>query len=469
MDADRQEPDQSVFARLRHQREDADRAYNEALTALDHAIQQTRALPAPPPGFDESQITPLNERWQLLSAAGQAGGGWLRRLRAQIWAIVGPLFDRQQQFNATVVDHVNRNVAMHRDSAAALTAVLAACREELDRLVAFESKLVQYAQTITAYVDTKDRCVEALPNTLESAIHGFGNEMQLRWESMLARDRRLTTEVEEIRTTLGVAHRAIQTLKRALEPRVPVAVSADGGPGAAALPTATSLNAYKYVGFEDQFRGSQTEIRDRMAAYVADFEGCRDVLDIGCGRGEFLDLLRERGIPARGVDLNEEMVAICHARGLEATQNDALTYLLAQPDESLGGLIGAQIVEHLEPDYLVRLLETAHQKLRPGSLMVLETVNAACWFAFFSSYIRDITHVRPLHPETLKYLTLASGFQRVEIRYAAPFPDGSKLQALPVAEGTTPSETTAVFNTNVEKLNALLFTYLDYAIVAQRR
>jgi O-antigen chain-terminating methyltransferase len=381
--------------------------------------------------------------------------------------MVGPLFERQQNFNATVVDHLNRNAAMQRESVAALGSLLALCRQELDRLVAFESKLVQYAQTITAYIDTKDRCVEALPNTLEAATHAFGHQMQLRWESMLTRDRRLTGEVEEIRTTLGVAHRAIQTLKRELEHR-PAAAPLSGVDVAPAQPAATSLNSYKYVGFEDQFRGSQTEIRDRMATYVADFQGCRDVLDIGCGRGEFLDLLGEGGISARGVDLNEEMVAICRARGADVSHGDALGYLLAQPDESLGGLFGAQIVEHLAPDYLVQLLEAAFRKLRPGSVLVLETVNVACWFAFFSSYIRDITHVRPLHPDTLKYLTLASGFQRAEIRYAAPFPEPSKLQGLPVAEGTTPSDTVAVFNENMQKLNTLLFTNLDYAIIAHR-
>jgi SAM-dependent methyltransferase len=469
MDTDRQDlpgNDVSPFTRLRHEREDADRVYNEALTGLDRAIQQVRTLPAPPPGFDESQLTALNDRWQLLPHAPTAGGGWLRRVRTHVWAMVGPLFERQQNFNATLVDHLNRNAAMQRESVAALGSLLTVCRQELDRLVAFESKLVQYAQTITAYVDTKDRCVEALPNTLEAATHAFGNEMQLRWESMLARDRRLTSEVEEIRTTLGVAHRAIQTLKRELEQRSAPAVSSSGD-SAPAQP-ATPLDSYKYVGFEDQFRGGHTEIRERMTSYVDHFESCRDVLDIGCGRGEFLDLLREHGISARGVDLNDEMVAICQARGLDATRADALGYLVAQRDESLGGLFGAQIVEHLEPDYLVRLLETAYRKLRPGSVLVLETVNVACWFAFFSSYIRDITHVRPLHPDTLKYLTLASGFQRAEIRYAAPFPEPSKLQLLPVADGTTAPEAVAVANENMEKLNNLLFTNLDYAIIAHR-
>jgi O-antigen chain-terminating methyltransferase len=129
-------------------------------------------------------------------------------------------------------------------------------------------------------------------------------------------------------------------------------------------------------------------------------------------------------------------------------------------------LFAAQVVEHLEPDYLMRFLETAYHKLRPGSKIVLETVNPACWYAFFSSYIRDITHVRPLHPDTLKYLVGASGFQQISIRFSAPFPDEDKLQALSVkSERGRDAE---IFNENVRKLNALLFTYLDYAAIGER-
>jgi O-antigen chain-terminating methyltransferase len=225
----------------------------------------------------------------------------------------------------------------------------------------------------------------------------------------------------------------------------------------------TAVDSYKYVAFEDQFRGSQQAIRERLLAYVPLFEGASDVLDIGCGRGEFLDLLRERGIRARGIDLNDEMAAVSRERGLQAVSGDALAYLTSLDDGSLGGVFAAQVVEHLEPDYLMRFLDVAHHKLRPGSKIVLETINPACWFAFFSSYIRDITHVRALHPDTLQYLLRASGFQRVAVRYSAPYPDESKLQR---AHGTSDLE--AVFNDNVTKLNALLFTHLDYAAIGER-
>src|SRR6202008_1322116 len=122
-------------------------------------------------------------------------------------------------------------------------------------------------------------------------------------------------------------------------------------------------------------------------------------------------------------------------KGLDAETGDALTYLRAGPDGSLGGLFAAQVVEHLEPTYLTRLLAAAFDKLRPGAPIVLETINPACWFAFFESYIRDLTHVRPVHPDTLKYLLVATGFQPVEVRYRAPYPESEKLQRLAAAGG----------------------------------
>jgi len=111
----------------------------------------------------------------------------------------------------------------------------------------------------------------------------------------------------------------------------------------------------------------------------------------------------------------------------------------------------------------LRTLEAAWHALRPGSTIVLETINPACWFAFFSSYIRDITHVRPLHPDTLSYLLTAHGFQKVNVKYSAPYPERDKLRQVP-GDGVIEE----AFNANVDKLNSLMFTYLDYAAIGVR-
>ena len=322
----------------------------------------------------------------------------------------------------------------------------------------FNSAVVQYlnasAATLDLTLDNAERVTEALAareRRMEAAISAMQRQH------------------EEIQTALGVVQQAIRLNAR--EPGgAPAAGNAPAAPVAAATvapssPAADALS-HAYVGFEDRFRGSPEDIRERLTDYLPIFEGASDVLDVGCGRGEFLHLLRERGVTARGIDLNEAMVEVCRGIGLDAARADALSYLGALPDRSLGGLFAAQVVEHLEPAYLTRFIEAAFDKLRPGAPIVLETINPACWFAFFESYIRDITHVRPLHPDTLRFLLVAGGFQQVDIRYRAPYPEQAKLQPVPPAPAL--GELVPTLNENAEKINRLLFTYLDYAAVGRR-
>mgnify|MGYP001189356960 FL=1 len=486
------------LARLKQEREEVDRKYNEALTALDRAVQQMPSLPDPPPPPDDSQVGPLNARWRLIpDHAPTVGSGlraWFRRV---VWKLVAPAFQQQHEFNSALVDHFNRNLRVDRERNQVLFEVLATLRGQSEALTAFENRLVLFVQQLTPYVDTKDlelagilrrinedraEAIVGLEQRtvgLAGGIGGVSDELQKRWESMVARERRYEAQVHEVRTTLSTLQQSSLTLKRELErwlERRPDAPPPQQPSDAAAHANAsTTIDSYKYVGFEDQFRGSPKQIRSRLEAYLPDFEGASDVLDVGCGRGEFLDLLREHDIGGRGLDLNHEMVEVCHSRGLTAAEGDALGYLEGLPDKSLGGLMAAQVVEHLDPGYLMQMLDAAYHKLRPGSKIILETINPACWYAFFESYIRDVTHVRPLHPDTLQYLMLSSGFQKVDVRYSAPFPDDSKLQSVPTLAVATGGERTSdieavisTVNENASKLNTLLFTHLDYAAVGER-
>ena len=490
------------LARLKGEREDADGRYNDALSALDGALQRLRDVPHPPPPYDEHQLQPLNERWDLLAVRPVDGGGWRGRLRAVIWSAVAPLIERQHAFNAALVEHLNRNTSVHREVAASAATTLTFMREELVKAIEFQSRLVQYLQTVTPYVDTKDREIAGLMRRINedvgefvtqldqrtaAALGNIADELRKRSESMTARERRFDArerqyveQVEDVRASFAVVNQVTQTLKRELErlhDASPAVVTPGNGTKEHTRAAVSSLDSHKYVGFEDLYRGSTDDIRSRLTGYLEDFEGSSDVVDIGCGRGEFLELLRDRGIAARGIDSNHEMVEVCKERGLVCDETDALSFLRAQPDASVGGLFSAQVVEHLEPSYLLTLLDTAFLKLRPGATLILETINAASWSAFFHSYIRDITHVRPLHPDTLEYLVSASGFQNVRVRYLSPYPDDFKLQPIPMPSHSSdgaPSPATAfgvamTLNKNVEKLNDLLFADQDYAVIAERR
>jgi O-antigen chain-terminating methyltransferase len=466
--------------RLKDERDEADRRYNDALTNLDAAVQRPAVLPDLPPASDEHQIPTLNQLWNIVPEPPPGTGpGWRTRFAGLVWRVAGPILQRQQEFNSAIVDHINRNVAAQRHAQYALEHTLSALRDQLAGVVQFESRLIEYLQQITPFVDTKDREVAGRMIGLTAAIDGVGDEVLKRWESMVAREQRydakvsaITIDQRELQGSVAVLQQASQGLRREIERALAVAPAGAGRAAPlvpAAIPSSSALQSHSYVGFEDQFRGSQDEIRGRVADYVAEFTNAANVLDVGCGRGEFLDLLRERGIGARGLDVNPEMVARCREQGLEVEQADALEYLQSIGDGSLGGMFAAQVVEHLAPDYLVHLLEAAYHKLRAGAPIVLETINPACWFAFFESYIRDITHVRPIHADTLQYLLVASGFQRVRIRYRAPFPDADKLQRLPeVPSDDRLADVVQTFNENVDRINGLLFTHLDYAAIATR-
>jgi SAM-dependent methyltransferase len=483
--ADHDEPLEAVLRRLRKERDEADARYNDALTAVDRALHAPPAIPQPSPTLDDHQITALNDAWNIIPAPPSASG-FRQRIAGFVWGVIGPYLQRQLAFNSLLVDHLNRNANAARHAHRVAEQTADALRDELSALARLETHLVQYFQQITAYVDTRDREAAGGSLVLNASLSGLADSVAKRWESMRAWEQRvnarvetLTAAQEDLRGTIGTLQQAVMTLKRELErlssPPASIVASPSAGSRipdpAHASPDAFSpaLDAYKYVGFEDRFRGSRDAITERLTSYLLLFDARAEVLDVGCGRGEFLDLLKSRGIAARGVDLNHEMAEACRARGLEVAEADAVGYLSSLDDGSLGGIFSAQVVEHLEPAYLLRFLELTFHKLRPGGRLVLETLNPACWVAFFDSYIRDITHVWPLHPDTLKYLVVASGFTSARIEFRSPVAEADKLQAFAAPHGAaTLTDLAEAFNANVEKLNARMFTYLDYAVIGDK-
>jgi SAM-dependent methyltransferase len=210
-----------------------------------------------------------------------------------------------------------------------------------------------------------------------------------------------------------------------------------------------------YFAYESRMRGPTDSVREKQRPYVEDFREAEPVLDLGCGRGEFLGLLREAGIEARGVDADADMVAYCRGEGLDVERADAVEYLEGLEDGSLGGIMAAQVVEHLPAPTMVRLLELAAGKLRAGGLLVAETINPLSPLAL-RNYFADLTHAQPLVPETLELLARQAGFSSVEVRFLNE----------PERQLAEPEDPTVA--ANVRRLNELLFGPLDYAVLARR-
>jgi len=236
-------------------------------------------------------------------------------------------------------------------------------------------------------------------------------------------------------------------------------------PHAAAVAKQAAEDAV-YVAFEGRFRGEPEEIRERLASYVELFQGLSPVLELGCGGGEFLELLRGQGIEASGVEANLRFVEACRLRGLEVAHGDLVAFLGSRPGALLGGVFAAQVAEHLPPAALLETLRESHRVLRPGGLLVLETVNPRSLVAFLEIYNRDLSHERPLHPDTLRFMAAAAGFGDVRIELRSAVDAASRLQAVP-GEGLPP-RAAEVLNENVQRLNDLLYGPQEYALIARR-
>lgn len=215
------------------------------------------------------------------------------------------------------------------------------------------------------------------------------------------------------------------------------------------------MNSNFYRAFEEKYRGSRETIKSRLRVYLpfvvpirALRADCR-AIDLGCGRGEWLELLKEGGVDARGVDLDEGMLAACREADLSVANGEAISVLKSLPGESQDIVSGFHLVEHLPFSDLQMLVQEALRVLRPGGLLILEAPDPENISVGTASFYLDPTHVRPLPPGLLAFLPEYYGFHRVKIL---------RLQELPgLAENTAPS-----------LLNVLRDASADFAVVAQK-
>ncbi len=226
-------------------------------------------------------------------------------------------------------------------------------------------------------------------------------------------------------------------------------------------------SGFDYIGFEHRFRGDADTATALFAErYLPLLQGHAPVLDIGCGRGELVELLQHQGIEARGVDIDADMVAEAVGRGLTATHADGAAYLRAQAADSLGAVTAIHVVEHLPLNTLVELLELTASRLAPGGVFIAETPNPASLIVLGNSYIMDPSHEWPLHPSLLSFLCERAGFSDIELRHYSPATD-YHLPLVEEAADTPPWVST--INTAFSKLNEVLFGPQEYAVLARKR
>lgn len=432
---DRTPPEDGPLAKLKARQAEEDAAYETALADLDRLssfqvpMEKLAELPA--------QLEAINKLW---AAPEIAGGGFLDRGAIEA---LRPAIARQQEWNANVVRVLNGFIA--EESAA------------IGRLREISAALIRYAQRVLPTADARDRVASGYA-TLRSEL--ILEAFDRRLESLHRRIDGLKGLVDRVEV-LGAEVRAVrETLERAAPAPSPETARA----------AVDAAESSVYTAFENQFRRSDDVLAARFGKYVGDFAARPAgsvVLDLGCGRGEFLKALAAAGVLGRGVESNASAVAACQAAGLDVSRGDLIQFLKGTAAGSVGGVFAAQVAEHLPPAVLQALLVEAHRVLAPGGLLILETVNPRSVTGLLEVFQRDLTHEKPLHPETLSFLAAAAGFTDVRAEMLSPVEPLAQLRPLtPAAE--IPGAVVDTFNENVTRLNALLYGSLEYALHARR-
>ena len=267
--------------------------------------------------------------------------------------------------------------------------------------------------------------------------------------SIVDMQKALAADFERVRTEFERMIRAELRLvrQRTMLPQLPA--PPPGAEPAAEVPGGAPL--IDWLHFANRFRGPEETVREKQRFYLPYFAGRRETLDLGCGRGEFLELMQEAGVPARGVDLSAECVALCRSKGLEAEAADMFAYLGALPDQSLDGVFCAQVVEHLPPARLPEILQLIYAKLDRGGLLAIETPNPECLAILATHFYLDPTHVHPVPSRLMKFYLEELGMDGFEVHGLNPAVESlPEIQSLP------------------KDFQETFFGALDYAIVARK-
>ncbi|MBM3786466.1 MAG: class I SAM-dependent methyltransferase [Acidobacteria bacterium] len=191
-------------------------------------------------------------------------------------------------------------------------------------------------------------------------------------------------------------------------------------------------HSYDFLRFAERYRGPETYVRANFEAYLGYFAGRTRIVDLGCGRGEMLELLREKNIPALGIDGDEESIAICRSKGLNAERHDLFAWLDTQADGAFDVLFCSQVIEHLPPLELPRFVNSCAAKLERGGVLIFETPNPECLAIFASHFYLDPSHHRPVPPTLAAFLMEEAGLGRLEVKRLAPAVDSMpSLASLP--------------------------------------
>ncbi|MDT3428095.1 O-antigen chain-terminating methyltransferase [Paenibacillus forsythiae] len=418
------------------------------------------------------------------------------------WYVSNPFKD-QAEFNGSITRSFNETTNLLVVAKAKIAELTASQQELLNRMNLMEERLPKQWSVIDEKVFRQNDLIENYKNGINIKLEELKSEIELlttnedilninnKIDSIQEELQAITAEAIEQKNTLntfifpkldevnGKIHYNEQKLKSELNflnYRIRKSKSAlfkkeslpsmELNLGVNVADTSSQDSQFDYLLFENRFRGSNEDIRNRQLKYLPYFENKENVIDIGCGRGEFLELLLNNNISAKGIDLTDEMVEYCQDLGLPVDKQDALIYLEQQNDNSIGGIFLGQVIEHMPFDNIIRLVEISWQKLKPGCYLIMETPNPQTLAIFNRSFYMDPTHVKPVHPLTVQFLTESVGFRESNLIYSGRVERENALPHIQAAGDVILN--IEEFNHSIDRLNDLLFGDQDYALIARK-
>jgi O-antigen chain-terminating methyltransferase len=381
------------------------------------------------------------------------------------------LFKEQRAINFSLVQALRESVALNRRLIEQVTVLQSQMKDVSDRLTATDERLTT---TLTA----TDERLTATDERLTATDERLTATDEHQATALRVTEERLTTTLSTLqeryirndsylKNDLVQQKRLLTLFLEEAQQRLPEPFNPEQ------LQTFVNedqhlLDAF-YVAFEEQFRGSREDIFNRLKVYLPWLEEAEigtpelPILDVGCGRGEWLELLRETGYTARGLDLNRVMLDECRARGLEVIEGDVIAYLQSLPDGSLGAVTGFHIIEHLPFTLLIRLLDETIRVLHPGGLAIFETPNPENILVGACNFYSDPTHRNPLFPPSVKFLVEQRGFLDVQLLRLKEYRIKDPLQFIEANHPLAPQ-----LNSLIEIAKSSFYASPDFAVIGKK-
>ena len=402
--------------------------------------------------------------------------GYVVRLAVAV-ARLPVLIQHQNQFEfytwsrqRSIIAHQDQHYTELRESLQQISAqILEITQRAAEQQQANELFLRQYEELITRYRDFEIRLVEnrnlsvAETQTLREQLSAQLRDQQQLLSRLQQTAAEQRTETQQLGGRLVARQQKADTELLMQERRLTVLFEQLKRRGADSIPSLTEAAAEEeghlldslYASLEEQFRGPREEVRRRLQVYIPFLKEAgihSGVLDVGCGRGEWLQQLRSEGIEAQGVDRNRVFIEECRGAGLNVVELDALAYLRSLSDESLNAVTTFHLVEHLPFETLVYLLDEIVRTLKPGGMLIVETPNPENFMVGSCNFYADPTHRNPIPSETMKFLIESRGLRSESVLKLRPW-DDAKIPG----DGEL-----------VNRFNEYFYSAPDYGIVARK-